>query len=69
MSFSAMASQLAIKLPAETTLYVYDVSHAVLERFAAEFKGKRDVVICESARQVAEKSASRAFVLCSQGQY
>jgi hypothetical protein len=51
-----MASQLASKLPSETVLYIYDVVPAILEKFAAEFKGKRTVVICDSARQVAEKS-------------
>lgn len=50
-----MAQNLLSKLPPASNLYIFDVSRDTLRRFAKEADNKQ-VTICESSKQVAEKS-------------
>ena len=51
-----MAGHLAAKLPAETRIHVFDVVQSLVDKLSSKYP--ETIVVCSSAREVAEKSVS-----------
>jgi len=52
----AMAMNVRRKMNAKSTLYVNDVNRAACEKFAQEFATEGEIVVVDSAREVAEQA-------------
>jgi hypothetical protein len=58
-----MAKNIRRKIAQESTLIIFDVNHAAMDRFVEEFDNNVNIIQAKSPKEVAEKAVCTAILL------